>query len=274
MTKEAAMPYTPPSFNAAKLPDDDQHRLWQVYRFGGTWEGKHYQAGDPKIKGRLMGQFTNMIHKEVNKHVHTGAPRGSLEMEARENLSRGIDNYNPTVSEKPARLSTYLHTYVRHSMGRVVSREANAKAMTDSRRVMIGKARPIMEQYERTMGHPIPTAELAKRLGQPVDEVQKMLYEAAPEYSTTMTIDDDSSLIQKALTNRRAVMVVYADEDELGKKIIEAFFPTIVGKTGVAIPQAHTRGLQLRLSQETGATPTKISRRKKEIFQAIAEEMR
>ena len=129
-----------------------------------------------------------------------------------------------------------------------------------------------MEDYERSMGHPIPDEVLAKRLGESVDKVKKMRREGAPVYDPNNTIDDANTSADLSLNQKDAIRTVYADQDEKSKRIMEWMFYTIL-KPKKEIPAgAKFKNGQVQqswMAKELGIPDYEVSRRKSSISKSL-----
>lgn len=55
--------FEPEQIKGVKMQDDEIHRLWLVYKFGGQWEGKHYAPESPVLMGKLLNTQIPLIYK-------------------------------------------------------------------------------------------------------------------------------------------------------------------------------------------------------------------
>lgn len=287
-----------PEYNKpVMLPDDNQHRLMYVYKTGGTIDlgdgPKYYSPGDKRVRGRLMGEFTNMVHGATRAAIgNSSASPGEVNIYHRRKAYSAFDRYDPisfakldedTGDLKAPRLSTYVYNSMRpHQMGggasgqRVVARIAGHKSQTEKSHSDLAKARPIMNAFKLRHSRDISASELAREMGITNAEAKRILVDAAPEYDTTYTIDDANTSGEGMYAMKDAIVSVYVDQDEPKKRIMEWMFPDLLTPK-IPVPDngdATTKNGKVKqkwMAQQLGVQDPQITRWKAPIVDKIKE---
>ena len=268
----------PPPFDRFKMPDDELHRLWHVYKFGDGPPGNGKpDPGDKRIRGQMMGHFKGYMHDAVRPYEKQVYP-GAAQQFVRDTIYRSFDRYDPNSGNK---LSTFVYEQVFPKplratggsvAGRLVSQLSQARATTSRRQPLFVKYRRFIDEFKDKNGRPPSNQEISDGTGIALKDVVKMAIEGIDQIDTDKVIDDDSLAADRSIPQRDAIWTVYASRQPMEQKVMEWLFPEILG--GQAPPVDLNKGGNKWMAEQLGVPDYKVSRIRTDIKDRIQEQMK
>jgi hypothetical protein len=304
ISKEAGFTFQPPELKPHNtyMMDDEQHRMFAVYKFGGNWDlgdgEKYYPAKDPRIKGALAATFNAAMHEATNIAIgNLPASPGEVMKRNRELVMKGIDSYDPLAVTKSigkdkfkpsAKLQTWVIGYMRpEAMGGGAAAQTEAQRIGQNKAVgteyipYLGPARREMDEFQKMMGRPISAEELSKKLGKDLIWTQRLMRMMADEHDPDFSLDAEATAPEQSLAQKGAIKTAYSDfrrqNNIKAMRIMEWMFPDFLPPLIVPPPSAKTSTGKVYskwMAQQLGIDSARVSDlRNKVVVPAINEQI-
>lgn len=127
-------------------------------------------SSDPEVFEALMTSMDPLVQKRVNQFQGAPMPRSAIEAEARKQVKKALETYDPT---RGAALGTHASNYLQ-KVYRYVSTYQNVGRMPESRTIKINTYSKTKDWLAQIKGREPTPIEMADELGWSVREVGRM----------------------------------------------------------------------------------------------------
>jgi len=150
--------------------EDEDYKLWKVWKDS----DEHPDALRP-----LMGQFRNMIRKNVNRWKTIDMPPAVIQAEHNKQFLRALRTFDP----EKGKLGTWVGSHLRNAPQRFLTTYQNPARIVETR---TGAKKGLFDNavatLDETLGRPPTTQEISEHLGWPEAEVERAQSESRSAY--------------------------------------------------------------------------------------------